>query len=146
VAWAEALTRLAPEDERQHRLRSEVELFARELEDSSASRDGNESASPSTTPEVLTFPADLTSKERRVVHAMAEKYGLHSYSTGDGSHRCVSITRTGMSGMSPANKRGDNSMSKKAQFRNGTRSGECFDFRKNGTCRFGDNCKYSHKL
>jgi len=43
-------------------------------------------------PVVFSFPADLTSRERRIVHEAAEEFGLHSESVdGPNGERCVSI-------------------------------------------------------
>ncbi|XP_044125876.1 DNA-binding protein SMUBP-2 [Bufo gargarizans] len=42
----------------------------------------------------LTFPSTLTSHDRLLVHQIAEEYGVQHISTGDGSNRCISLTKT----------------------------------------------------
>lgn len=80
-ATASQSKRLAREEE----LRAQVRQFAEEAKKTPSARvpDANLERS---------FPADLTSAERRVVHEAAEALGLGSRSaTGTGGERCVSI-------------------------------------------------------
>lgn len=41
----------------------------------------------------LTFPSTLTSHDRLLVHQIAEKCGLEHESTGDGSNRCITLSK-----------------------------------------------------
>ncbi|XP_056382691.1 DNA-binding protein SMUBP-2 [Hyla sarda] len=42
----------------------------------------------------FTFPSELTSHDRLMVHQIAEEYGLQHVSSGDGRNRCISLTKT----------------------------------------------------
>lgn len=90
---------------REQKLRADVEMFAQRLHTDPTSAEDQHGAEDQhdlngTTGEdlqVLRFPVELTPKERKVVHAMAESLGLQSHSNEDGPNgeRCVSICRPG---------------------------------------------------
>lgn len=61
----------------------------------------------------LTFPPTLTSHDRLLVHQIAKEYGLQHVSTGDGSNRCISLTRTKAISAVPESQTIDNSTSQK---------------------------------
>merc|ERR1712113_1186697 len=70
---------------RQEELRQNVVSFAERLKGTADRGEQDQ--------EVFNFPANLTAKERRLVHEAAEQMGLHSFSTsGPDGTRFVSIS------------------------------------------------------
>jgi len=135
AAWVEALARLNTEERegimREHDLQTEVEAFARLITMScneSIDEPGDSNLENKVPSNILRFPAELTAKERKIVHTAAENLGLQSQSENsqDGK-RFVTICAPGaVPGFETSNKPplGKKTKMTKKQRKNAARQGQ----------------------